>query len=176
VLTAPSGGGAEIMRSAAPAMIMSYSRRYDGGGSGRKTQLLHAQSEPLSAGREHAFAAEAEARAVKAPDRFLAVLRPVDFRTTHQVRARCQPPEENCCRVRSRADFYASSPLARRIADLKSLPTADQSPLRPLPGYRGVSVCAEPKRVEAPNPRISPEKKPPDVDRRPTTPPLRLRL
>lgn len=142
----------------------------------RRTQLLHAQFEPLIAGREHASAARAVVRVGKALDQFPSVRSPAGFQPNHQVVERNPPSERNRRRVRSKAGLYASSPLARRITDLRSLPTADQSRLSPPPGYRGVSVCDELTRVAAPNPRMRPEKKPPDVVRRPTTLPLCLRL
>jgi hypothetical protein len=143
----------------------------------QRIQPPRAQSEPPNAGRECAFVARAGDRVRKALDQFPVVRGPVDLRPrSPPPQARCPPLSPKCRRVWRRAESYASSPLARRIADLRSFPTADQSCLRPFPGYRGVSVCAELTRVEAPNPRISPEKKPPDVDRRLTTPPLRLRL
>ena len=144
---------------------------------GQRIQLLHAQSEPLIAGRECAFAARAGARVRKALGQFPVVRRPGDPQPrSPPPQVRCPPLSQKYRRVWRRVEFYASSPLVRRIADLRSFPTADQSCLRPFPGYRGVSVRAEFTRVEAPNPRITPEKKPPDVDRRLTTPPLRLRL
>src|SRR5437764_13267893 len=79
-----SASAIELMRSAAPAMIMSYSRRYDGGGSGRKTQLLHAQSEPLIAERERASVARVALRVGKALDQFPCVLWTADFRPNYQ--------------------------------------------------------------------------------------------
>ena len=142
----------------------------------RQTRLLHAQSEPLIAERERASAARVAVRVEKAPDRFPCVLWPADFRPNYQGTERNPPSERSCRRAESKAGFYASSPLARRIADLRSSPTADQSPLSPRPRYLGASICDEFTRVAAPNPRMRPEKKPPDVEGRPTTPPLLPRL
>src|SRR5437016_4448172 len=99
----------------------------------RKTQLFHAQSEPLIGERERASAARAAVRVWKAPDQFPCVLWPADFRPNYQGMERNPPSERSCRRVESKAGFYASSPLARRIADLRLLPTADQSPLSPRP-------------------------------------------
>jgi hypothetical protein len=142
----------------------------------QKIQPPHAQSEPSIAGREYASAVRVGVRVGRAPDRFPAVPRPADFRPKYQVTARNPSSEGSCRRFRSKAGFYASSPLTRRIADLRSLPTADQSPLRPRPGYLGVSVCAKFMRLVAPKPKMRPEKKPPDVVRRPTILPLCLRF
>jgi hypothetical protein len=142
-----------------------------GAGGDQKIRLLHAQPELTICGR----GVELVVRIEKVLDLFPVVRWQADLRPKDRV---MQVPwlGTKYRLVPSRAGFYASSPLARRIADLKSLPIADQSPRRPPPGYRGVSVCAELTRVAAPNPRMRPEKKPPDVERRPTTPPLRLRL
>ena len=142
----------------------------------RKTQLLHAQSEPLIAERERASVARVALRVGKALDQFPCVLWPADFRPNYQGMERNPLSERSCRRAESKAGFYASSPLARHIADLRSSPTADQSPLSPRPRYLGASICDEFTRVTAPNPRMRPEKKPPDVERRPTTPPLLPRL
>jgi hypothetical protein len=140
-------------------------------GAGRKIRLLHAQLEPTILGRGFGSAVRIE----RPPDQFPSVRRRGDPRPKYQM-SQAQHLGKEYYRVRATAGFYASSPLARCIIDLKSLPTADQSPLMPSLGYRGVSVCAGPTSVAAPNPRMRPEKNPPDAERRPTTPPLRLCL